>query len=713
MAANEGGYLKNSEIIETVSGAVDAPKDEPENDEGTFAESFGFYGQVCLALAILFVPLIFWPKAADVFGIAKLTLLWITVILALTLFVAWAAKTKAWPPMFRMAWGAIAFLAAATVATVFAGSPMLSFTGLSARFGGLISIILYVIFFMLVVAFYWRQPKGLAELVASAVSATGLLLIYVLIQRSGHDWLKWTRPVGGAFKYPIGTLGNSNFSGGFLGITLAFVLYLILATKRTLWKTALGVLFITQVAGLWFTQSRGGIIAAAVGLATTAFVLRDRLPRLIRLAIPVAAGLGAIVAVLVLFHPGTDRPIGPLSKLDVFRTATLESRTVWWKASIEIFKDDPITGSGLDHFQLTYPNHRPASAQFSKEIPDKPHNIFLENLASTGILGFGTYAFFVGMALFYGYKKSRRLEDPERLLATAFLSVLAAYLAQGIFSIDMVPLALLGWFALAGIATLADPRLAFARAKAKHAQIPEHNAPAKPAKMALLYTALFAGFLFLMWVGIHPFLADLKKVEARTVGNSDQSELAGQAYDQMLALNPLEASNFMLAAQWALERAGKSDDSQSKTLYYRLALNRYETARRLQPSNPNMVKRVAELYTAWAGDTDASQFPKANQWWETAVKNQPTDSSVHRSYGIALMSYADHKERDQALYRRALKQFLASARFNPTGADIWNKIGNAYRALSQIPKARSAYEKVLRMHPGDLEATERLKALAG
>jgi len=181
----------------------------------------------------------------------------------------------------------------------------------------------------------------------------------------------------------------------------------------------------------------------------------------------------------------------------------------------------------------------------------------------------------------------------------------------------------------------------------------------------------------------------------------------------MLKLDPFETGNFILAGKWSLDRAEKSEDSQERVLFYQLALQRYKRARILQPSNPNLVKRIAELNTKWGQDRDESQFPNAIAWWKKALQSQPTDSSVHRSYGMALMSYADARQKDQALYGRALKEFITSARFNPTSSDIWNKIGTAYGALSDFPNARSAYARALKLRPGDPEATERLKALRG
>src|SRR5205814_1004546 len=56
-----------------------------------------------------------------------------------------------------------------------------------------------------------------------------------------------------------------------------------------------------------------------------------------------------------------------------------------------------------------------------------------------------------------GPRASGYEDGPGPLLLLCFMTTLVAYLANQFFSIDVPPLAVMGWVALAGIAVLADP----------------------------------------------------------------------------------------------------------------------------------------------------------------------------------------------------------------------------------------------------------------
>ncbi|MCA1839970.1 MAG: O-antigen ligase family protein, partial [Actinobacteria bacterium] len=430
-------------------------------------QRFQTYSRYCIMGAVFLSPVVFNRKTQDVFNLLKFTVLLVLGIAALLLYIAWSAERGIWFPRFNIGIASGAFLFSCLLATVFSEDKVLSLIGLYHRYGGFIPFALYVCIMLTIVGLHWERPALLRDIAKASVAASLAMTAYVVIQALGLDWIPWKDSTGGPPPYPVGTMGNSNFAGGYLGIAIPFFVYIAATAKRDFTRTLLFLFVGIDLIALWFTQTRGGMIAAVAGLLTMAFVYRDKLARWVRLSAIAALALGVILAVVVLFHPGAKEPPKPLANVEALRTGTFSVRTYYWQTAVRIFTHRPVVGVGLDLYYANYPRQRlpKDGAQLGLTITDKPHNIFLEYLANAGALGFLSYLALAGLGLWYGLKRSRDPDDPNRFLLAAFLSVLAGYLAQGVFSIDVPPLAIMGWIALGGIAAIADPGVVRARSQ--------------------------------------------------------------------------------------------------------------------------------------------------------------------------------------------------------------------------------------------------------
>ena len=136
------------------------------------------------------------------------------------------------------------------------------------------------------------------------------------------------------------------------------------------------------VAGLFLTQSKGGILAFIIGLVLCGFLggldrwlplLKRRIVfLLIPLAILVAAGGGYAMVRYGMAH---GRLPGGNSML---------VRWQYWAASAKMFADHPLTGVGPGNFSDYYTHYKPAAALES--VAD-PHNFFLSLLTQYGPFG--------------------------------------------------------------------------------------------------------------------------------------------------------------------------------------------------------------------------------------------------------------------------------------------------------------------------------------
>lgn len=122
-------------------------------------------------------------------------------------------------------------------------------------------------------------------------------------------------------------------------------------------------------------------------------------------------------------------------------------RLIVWRGAFEIFKNNPIIGTGVETFAYAYYKVKPLEHNLTSEwdyLYNKAHNEYLNYLATTGILGFGTYMLFIGAFL---YKAAKRLlferkDWPELpifyLLSLCLLASFISILISNFFGFSVV-----------------------------------------------------------------------------------------------------------------------------------------------------------------------------------------------------------------------------------------------------------------------------------
>src|SRR5207237_399606 len=62
---------------------------------------------------------------------------------------------------------------------------------------------------------------------------------YVLIQKAGLDWIPWRDSNNLPPTFPVGTMGNSNFAGGYLAVAAPLFAYVVLSARTRYWRLVL------------------------------------------------------------------------------------------------------------------------------------------------------------------------------------------------------------------------------------------------------------------------------------------------------------------------------------------------------------------------------------------------------------------------------------------------------------------------------------------
>jgi len=193
--------------------------------------------------------------------------------------------------------------------------------------------------------------------------------------------------------------------------------------------------------GLTLLGAAALVAAAAVALARVE--ARRPLARARRAAIERAAALCAVVLLAAglaagvafggrLWHEFTNPVSSQISSTSGrFASVNSSNRWRWWNEEWQAFREHPAGGTGAGTFELTDRRlHR------SPLVTTEPHNVPLQFLGETGIVGFLLYLGVAAAVVLAIVQARRRASGPERAAVTALAVGLAAFLAHMVVDVD-------------------------------------------------------------------------------------------------------------------------------------------------------------------------------------------------------------------------------------------------------------------------------------
>ena len=223
----------------------------------------------------------------------------------------------------------------------------------------------------------------------------------------------------------------------YLALALPACAALILANSRGGILTMLcQLLFISAlVAPSWLSQrgARVEVDAKARGLRRRAFALAAR--------VVVAAALVALVSIAVVWVGG-ERVVSNLSTVgEELSARNEEAATRWntrrvdiWRATWEMFKENPVAGVGMGGYWAAIPRYHDASGQY---IPQQAHNDYLELLASGGLVGAVVFICFVFIFLRRARETLRRGDAFRRAACVGALAGLFGVAVHSLFDFGL------------------------------------------------------------------------------------------------------------------------------------------------------------------------------------------------------------------------------------------------------------------------------------
>jgi O-antigen ligase len=257
-------------------------------------------------------------------------------------------------------------------------------------------------------------------LLAGVVAAAAIVSIYSIARRAGgEDPLQ-------------GPIGYANALGILAVIGILIAVGGALRARRGLLAALAVAATIPLASALALSDSRGSVVALAVGLAVVAALAPGR-PRLL-LGVTVAT-VAAAAIVVVAWGGSRDRLAGG-------------DRPDYWRVAWAQFEENALVGGGAGAFHEYWLDHRPDPAELDTPHVLDAHSLYLETLAELGLVGL---ALLVATLLIPLVAVARRRHD--RLAAAAIPAYVAFLVHAGLdWDWEMPAVTLAGLFA--GVAVL-------------------------------------------------------------------------------------------------------------------------------------------------------------------------------------------------------------------------------------------------------------------
>ncbi len=301
----------------------------------------------------------------------------------------------------------------------------------------MIQVLVYAFLFFAIVNNLYRQESVQVVSYTLIFLAMGISSYAVaqLMTHSNHVW-NLVSPYPGRAS---GTYISPNNLAGFLEMLLPLVVaYLLAGRMSAVLRILLAYATLIIGAGLAVTLSRGGWMAAAVGLLALLLALaghRNHRWRALLLLFVLLGGGSIFVTNYLAKTIGFKRHVAESESASQF---TFTTRFDIWSAAERMWLDHFWWGVGPAHYDYRFREYRPESVQMR---PDRVHNDYLNLLADWGAVGgiivlAGAVLFAAGLARTWGYvrRSERDFGSGQSNRFAFFLGAAAGLLALAVHS---------------------------------------------------------------------------------------------------------------------------------------------------------------------------------------------------------------------------------------------------------------------------------------
>ena len=308
--------------------------------------------------------------------------------------------------------------------------------GAYGRNTGLVTYILMI--FLFISAMSLSQTNSFLKISYGILIAGAVNVAYSLWVILFGDFVGWNNPYGNI----LGTFGNPNFIGAYLGIFASVLFaYIVKPNLKLTYRVALTLVLLVTFIEIQSSNAIQGIVVAGGGISLVGlFFLRSKFKSNV---IP-ATYSGAVFVVGIFAVMGALQK-GPLTSLIYKNSVSL--RGEYWQAAWNMGNKFPFSGVGMDTYGDWYRQLRDDQALINpgpNTITNAAHNVILDQFAYGGwpmLLAYVAIFPLVILAIWKVSVRSREFDFTFIALAVAWI----CYQVQSVISINQIGLAIWGW----------------------------------------------------------------------------------------------------------------------------------------------------------------------------------------------------------------------------------------------------------------------------
>lgn len=430
------------------------------------------------------------------------------------------------------------------------------------------------------------------------------------------------------------TFGNATYLAIYLVFNIFLSLYFVLQSDREKWQKWLyGTAGVFQTVILYFTATRGAILGliGGLGLAGLIFVFKEKENLFLkRVSYSILATL-AVVVIVFFSIKNTDfvknsRVLSRFSTLS-FSEIKTQGRYFVWPMAIKGIEERPILGWGQENFNFVFNKNYDPRMYAQEQWFDRTHNVFLDWLIATGIVGFLAYSSMYMALFYYIWRKESHLKLAEK---GVFTGMIAAYIFHNIFVFDNLISYILFYSILAYLhyenSSKIEPKGAFYHQSYESDTVAYIVAPA--------VVILTIGLIY--FVNVPAIQANTTLIQALSPQNGDISknlDLFKEAYSYNSLGNTEITEQVVQTAVQVLSSQGTSPEIKQK--FFDLAKEKIEQKVAQSPHDAR--------YLVFAGSffNRAGQYDEAIKYLTRAIEESPKKQSIYFELGTSYIGKRD------------------------------------------------------------------------
>jgi O-antigen ligase len=327
------------------------------------------------------------------------------------------------------------FTSSAVVATIFSDFKYIAFFGDTQRRNGFISYLSLAI--ILLSTSIFMRLFNIERLYLMTFFIAALSAIYAFMQTIGKDFVKWNNP----YNAIIGTVGNPNFAAAVMAVMGVIVFSTFFVKKFPFYyRISAALLSLGLLSLIYRSDARQGLLAYFLGTGIFSIIWLYGKNR--RLGMTALSG-GVLLFIFALLGM---LQIGPLEKF--LYKPSVSVRGYYWRAGLEMFKDHPFFGVGMDRYGAYFKEYREVGYPLTYGFDitsSNAHNTFIHLFATGGIFLGTSYLLLNIYILKRAFVGLKSLTGNNRLLIAGLFSAWIAFHAQSLVSIDNIGISIWGW----------------------------------------------------------------------------------------------------------------------------------------------------------------------------------------------------------------------------------------------------------------------------